>query len=247
MAGNQTTVSPRRLSSTARAWASLPLSLVKAGLALLRPDRLLIAALLAVLAAAAPSALALWQWDSAVAWVQGELLANPWFSTWLARTEAAGWSGLRVTAGPVAIGLLWLPAVLGLAVWLNSVVAAPRLSGPGVRPAGAWGRAGRAALDVLVFWLAWLLAWPLIWLPLVGTILPWLAWSWLLARRARSDSQALLGATSKIAGPVGALALMLGVVSVVPPLALLVPAWMTLGAAQVARRMAPESEGDNDV
>lgn len=226
----------RATASRGAAWAALPLALLRGALDLVRPGRLFAWLSLSLAAAALPTAVALWSWDVAVAWAQGDLLASPIFAWWLGSAERAGMGGLRAMLGPLLILALWWPAVLGLVAWVQRVAFF-------ARPAGVSrvGFALRGAALVLGFWLAWLLMLPfalwLILLPFAGVAAPLLAWGWLLRRLAGP-------VPARIAPPVLCAAGLIALASVLPPLALAAPLWLARTAEQLRARVMTETGYD---
>lgn len=234
VAAAATPPAPRsRRAVAGRAWAALPVALVRGGLDLLRPGRLLAWVVLSLLAAVPPTALALWAWDTAVAWAQGDLLASPLFAWWVDAAERAGMGGLRAMLGPVLILALWWPAVLGLVAWVQQVALFPVPRGTS-RAARALG--GLAL--VLVFWAGWLLGLPLaLWLmlfPMAGVVVPLLLWAWLLARLAGPLPAGLAPAAR------GA-AVLIALASLLPPVALAAPLWLARTVEQLRARSMTEA------
>ena len=229
MSGPATLSLPTRAAPTAI--ERLPRALLHGALAVLRPGRLLALAVVAASSAALAALPLLLFWDEAVALAQGPLLRLAPVAWLLEHADAAGLPGLRAWLGPALLGLLWIPLSLtlhALAVfgWLAPAWHEPR-DWRAAHPSRS-----RLALEAMGFVLVWIVCLPLLLVPLAGLAWPLAWWTALLARLGRMARPGSLRSARAALG----LALLPGLASAVPPLALLAPAWL---AASAARLEAP--------
>jgi hypothetical protein len=208
-----------------------PRALLHGALAVLRPGRLLALAALALLSALLAALPVLLFWDEAVAYARGPLLQLAPAAWLIERADAAGLPGLRAWLGPALLGLLWLPGTLvlhalGVFGWLA----------PAWNESASWHAArpprARLALEAAGFVLLWIAAVPLLLVPVLGLAWPLVWWTLLLARLGRSLRPRLLRSSRFALG----LALLPGLASALPPLALLAPAWLDGAAVRLGHR-----------
>lgn len=216
----------------------VPRALLHGALAVLRPGRLLALAAVAVLSAVLAALPVLLFWDEAVALAQGPLLRLAPVAWLLERADAAGLPGLRAWLGPALLALLWLP--LGLALhalavfgWLAPSWSAPRDWRSAVSPRS------RLALEAAGFVLLWIACLPLLLVPVAGLGWPLVWWIALLARLGRIAQPGALRSSRAAVG----MALLPGLASALPPLALLAPAWFAAAAARIESPAAADRSG----
>ena len=206
----------------------VPRALLHGALAVLRPGRLLALAALAVLAALLAALPLLLFWDEAVALAQGPLLRLAPVAWLLEHADAAGLPGLRAWLGPALLALLWLPLSLALHALAVFGWLAPSWSAP-LDWRAARAPRSRLALEAAGFVLLWLVCLPLLLVPVAGLGWPLVWWVALLARLGRiAQPGALRSSRAALA-----MALLPGLASALPPLAVLAPGWLAAAAARI--------------
>lgn len=225
---------PATLSLAARcapaaAIERVPRALLYGALAVLRPGRLLALAVLAVLSAAVAALPILLVWDEAVAFAQGPLLRLAPVAWLLEHTDAAGLPGLRAWLGPALLALVWLPLSLALhALAVFGWLAASAWQEPRDWRAAQPPRL-RLVLEAAGFMLLWVACLPLLLVPVVGLAWPLVWWTALLGRLGRIAQPRALHSSRMVLS----MALLPGLASALPPLALLAPAWLAAAAARI--------------
>jgi hypothetical protein len=215
-------------------------ALLHGALAVLRPGRLLALAAVALLSALVAALPVLLFWDEAVAVAQGPLLQLAPAAWLIERADAAGLPGLRAWLGPALLGLWWLPAALAL-----HALAVFGWLAPAWNESTSWHAArpprARLALEAAGFVLLWIAAVPLLLVPVFGLAWPLLWWIVLLSRLGRCARPGVLRSSHAALG----LASLPGLLSALPPLAWLAPAWLDAAAVRLGQG-SERRTGDGD-
>ena len=187
-------------------------------------------------------------WTPVTTWLQGAIFDWSWMAGLQRWSASIGFPGLQqwlpaLVALLLLLPLAWATAVLAVAVLAMPVVLrhlAPRQY-PQVQRLGTVSPLpglSNALLTLAIFAIGYLLSLPFWLVPLLGLVVPWLWWSWMMARVMRFDSLAEFADADERDALIRAnrgsymlLGMMVSALNYVPPLFLITPVLSALAFA----------------